>query len=168
VDGAVVCFGAAGEAAEVVEDLLGLNQECLAGVGETAAGAGDVAAAGSFFLERLAGVDDSTAGAGDVAAVAAGAVSFFLERLGLATLAEGSGFAAGDGDWASNEVTVNPINVMSRPINLFIAQPYCRGQRSGNVKMARAGDDLPATTSLRILLLRAGRKHKLRNYGRIG
>jgi hypothetical protein len=30
---------------------------------------------------------------------------------------------------------VNPINVMSRPISLFIAQPYCRGQCGGNVKM---------------------------------
>ena len=117
VDGAVVCFGAAGEAAEVVEGLLDLNQECFAGVGETAAGAGDVAAvvaAGSFFLERLAGAGDATAGAGDVAALVAGTVSFFLERLGLAALADGSGFAAGDGDWASNEVAENPINVMSR------------------------------------------------------
>ena len=129
---AVVCFGAAGEAAVVVEGLLDLNQECLAGVGETAAGAGDgaevVAVTAFFFLERLAGVDDSTAGAGDVAAVVAGAVSFFLERLGLATLAEGSGFAAGDGDWASNELAEKPINVTSRPINLFISQPYWRGR----------------------------------------
>src|SRR5438270_689331 len=135
----LVCFCAAGEVAEVVEGLLDLNQECLAGVGETAAGAVDVAAvvavAHCFFFERLAGVDDSTAGAGDVAAVVAGAVSFFLERLGLATLAEGSGFAEGDGDWASNEAAENPINVISRPINLFISQPYWRGRCGGNVRV---------------------------------
>ena len=150
----------------MVAGLLDLNQECLAGVGETAAGAGDVAAvvaaAGSFFLERLAGVGDAT-----MAAVVAGAVSFFLECLGLATFGEVSGFAAGDGDWASNEVTENPINVISRPMNLFISQPYQRGQCGCNAKIARPGDDLPGTTSLRILLWRAGRKHKLRDYGRI-
>ena len=123
VDGPVVCFGAAGEAADVGEGLLDLNQECLAGVGETATGAGDVAT------------------------VVAGAVSFFL-CLGLATLAEGSGLAEGDGDWASNEVAENPINVISRPINLFIPQPYSGGPCGCNPKMARSGDDLLSTRSV--------------------
>lgn len=115
VDGAVVCFGAAGEAADVVVGLLDLNQECLAGVGETEAGAGDVA-------------------------TVVGVAAFFLECLGLATLAEGSGFAAGDGDWASNEVAENPINVISRPINLFIPKPYRRGQCGCKSKIMQAGD----------------------------
>ena len=67
MEGSVVCFVdetrelGAGEVAGVGEGLVDLNQECLAGVGETAAGAGDVAV------------------------VAAGVFSFFL-CLGLATL----------------------------------------------------------------------------------
>ncbi len=61
VDGAVVCFvEAAGEVAGAGEGLVDLNQECLAGVGETAAGDGDsasvVADSESFFLECLAGL----------------------------------------------------------------------------------------------------------------
>ena len=80
VEGAVVFFVdetredvAAGEAAGAGEGLLDLNQECLAGVGETAAGAGDVAA------------------------VVEAAASFFL-CLGLATLGDVAGLEAGDGD----------------------------------------------------------------------
>ena len=96
-----------------------------------------VVAVASFFLDCLAGEDDAAAGAGDVAAVVAGAVSFFLERLGLATLAEGFAFAAGEGDWASNEVAEKPINVISRPISLFISKPYWHGRFDCNAKMAR-------------------------------
>jgi hypothetical protein len=131
VDGSVVCFVdetrevvAAGEVAGAGEGLLDLNQECLAGVGETAAGDWDVAA------------------------VVAAAASFFLECLCVATLGDASGLAAGDGDWASNEVAENAINVISRPINLFIPQLYWRSQWRCNAKMARAGDSLLSTKSL--------------------
>ncbi len=126
MDGAGACFGAARDAIGVGEGLLDLYQGCLAGVGETAAGAGDVATvvaeAVSFFLywrlATLAEGDGETA-AGDVATAVAGAVSFFV-CLRLATLADGDALAEGDGDWASSEVAENPIKVISRPINLFI------------------------------------------------
>ena len=78
-EGAVVVFDetrddvAAGEVAGAGEGLLDLNQERLAGVGETAAGAGDVAA------------------------VVEAVVSFFL-CFGLVALGEVPGLAAGDGD----------------------------------------------------------------------
>jgi hypothetical protein len=114
VDGSVVCFvEAAGEVAGAGEGLLDLNHACLAGVGETAAGDGDVAA------------------------VVAAAASFFLECLCLATLGDASGFAAGDGDWANNEVTENPINMITRPMNLFMARPYWRMRCGCNAKMTR-------------------------------
>lgn len=97
VEGATVFFPgavAAGEAVGAGVGLFDLNQERLAGVGETVAGAGD------------------TAGAAAVAG------AFFL------CLGDASGLAAGVGDWATNEVTENPISVISRPINLFMAGAY--------------------------------------------
>lgn len=137
-DGAMVVFDAAGEGAAVVVVVAGLfdlNQECFAGVGETA-GAGDVAAvvaAVSFFLcLGLAEASGLAAGEGDVAAVVA-AASFFL----CFGLAEASGLAAGEGDCASNEVAENPINVMIRPINLFMTQAYESRERGFKTKVVQ-------------------------------
>ncbi len=98
VEGAVVCFVVdevrevvgEGEVAGVGEGLL--NQECLAGVGEVAAGDVEV---------------DGVAG------------SFFLAWLRLGTL--GEGLAVGAGDTAKSELAENPINVAIRRIDLFIA-----------------------------------------------
>lgn len=138
---------AAGEGAGAGVGLLDWNQDFFAGVGETAAGGGDTAGeaavesalvffvgavaageavgagVGLFDLNQdfFAGVGETAAGAGDTAGEAAVVGAFFL-CLGLATLA--SGLAAGDGDWASNEVTENPIKVTRRPINLFMAGAY--------------------------------------------
>ena len=65
VDGTVACFVATGVPSGVLVGLLDLNQERLAGVGETAAGAGDVAAVvaavASVVLERVAGVGETAA-----------------------------------------------------------------------------------------------------------
>ena len=47
------------------------------------------------------------------------AASFFLC---LALVGDVPGLAAGDGDCASNEITENEINVITRLINLFIVQ----------------------------------------------
>lgn len=95
-----------------------------------AVGAGETAGAGVGLFdlnqERLAGVGE-TVGAGDAAGVAAVAGAFFL-CLGLATLGDASGLAAGVGDWATNEVTENPISAISRPINLFMAGAYRQRQ----------------------------------------
>lgn len=80
VEGSVVFFvdetregGAAGEAAGAGEGLFDLNQERLAGVGET------------------------STGAGEVAAVVEAAASFFL-CLGFVTPGDVAGLEAGDGD----------------------------------------------------------------------
>ena len=107
VDGvlAVGDVAAAREVAGVGETVFGWNHECLAGVGDVAAGDSVVTAVASFFLERfcLAGLGDATA-AGDsaVAAVAAGDASFFFGYLCLAGLADASAVAAGVGLWAIN------------------------------------------------------------------
>jgi hypothetical protein len=74
------------------------RRDCFAGVGETAAGDGEVAgAASSFFLERLC-----FAGLGDDAGLA---------------------FGEGDGDSAASRVTENPTNVIIRAINLVMMRP---------------------------------------------
>jgi hypothetical protein len=133
----------AGETAGAGEGLLNWNQECLAGVGETAAGA--VAAVVCFFVEVgevagaglteeegaveglldlgrrdcFAGVGETAAGEGEVA----GAVSsFFLERLCFAGLGDDAGLAPGEGvgDSAASEVIANPTSVITTAINLFI------------------------------------------------
>jgi hypothetical protein len=83
----------AGEVAGVGDGLL--NQECFAGVGEVAAGDGEV-----------------------VVVAAAAFVSFFFEWLRLGTLAEG--LAVGVGETAKSVMAENPINVAVRRINLFI------------------------------------------------
>jgi hypothetical protein len=63
--------------------------------------AGDAAGAGEGLLdlkrERLTGVGETAAGAGDVAVVVEAAASFFL-CLGLATAGDVAGLEAGDGD----------------------------------------------------------------------
>jgi hypothetical protein len=130
----------AGETAGAGEGLLNWNQECLAGVGETAAGA--VAAVFCFFVEVAgAGVTeeegaveglldlgrrDCFAGVGETAAaegeVAGAASSFFLERLCFAGLGDDAGLVPGEGvgDSAASEVIANPTSVITTAINLFI------------------------------------------------
>ena len=83
-----------GEAAGAGDTGLGENQGRLAGEGDGAAGDPAVAAVASFLLERfcLAGLGDAAAG-DSAAAVATGDAAFFLECLGLAAVADVSGFA---------------------------------------------------------------------------
>jgi hypothetical protein len=145
-EGAVVFFIGAFATGEAVGAGVGFdwNHERFAGVGETAAGGGDTAGEAAvvgvfFFVDAVAageaagagvgvfdfkrdffaGVGETAAGAGETAGEASVVGVFFL-CLGLATLA--SGLAAGDGDWASNEVTEKPIKVIKRPINLFMTR----------------------------------------------
>ena len=127
VAGAVVCCVAAG--------LLELNQECFAGVGDgAAAGAGAGAVVAAVFFECLVAAGDE-AGADEVVVVAgavvAAAVSFFFERLCFA--GDASGVASGV--CASNEVVENPINRITRPINLFMGGWYSGKEPNGNDEM---------------------------------
>jgi hypothetical protein len=80
-----------GEAAGAGDTGFGENQGRLAGEGD---GAAAVAAVAFFLLERfcLAGLGDAAAG-DSAAAVATGDAAFFLECLGLAAVADVSGFA---------------------------------------------------------------------------
>ena len=97
---------AAGEAPGVGEGLL--NQDFFAGVGEVAAGDGEVA-----------GVTAALAG------------SFFLEWLRLVTLGEGCGLAVGVGDTASNDAKENPASVIVRAIDFFINRNRSEGEAIG-------------------------------------
>jgi hypothetical protein len=86
---------ATGEAAGAGDTGLEENQGRLAGEGDGAAGDPAVAAVASFLLERfcLAGLGDAAAGDSAAAAVATEDADFFLECLGLAAVADASGFA---------------------------------------------------------------------------
>lgn len=146
----------AGETAGAGEGLLNWNQECLAGVGETAAA--ELAAVVSFLVRRgdvasvgvtdgegavdglldwrwrgcFAGVGETAAGEGEVAGEVS---SFFLERLCFAGLGD-AGLAAGegDGDSVASALTENPTSVIIRATNLFITRPYSWLQYRRNVK----------------------------------
>lgn len=140
--GAVVAIGEATGAGEV--SFL-LNQERLAGLGDTL-GAGDA----SFFARvRFAGLGEASGlvagdadGAGDASFFArfgfavgeasglvagdvdgAGDASFFA-RLCLAGLAEASGLALGAGDWATNVTSKNPVKVIIRAMDLVMTEEY--------------------------------------------
>jgi len=135
--------------------------------GAVAAGAAVGAGVGLFDLnqERLAGVGEIVAGAGDTAGAAAVAGAFFL-CLGLGTLGDASGLAAGVGDWATNEVTENPIRVISRPINLFMAGAYRRGQAVYKANVGMKTRRSPQHQQPRgIVLLRVAEEPKLSGYG---
>jgi len=130
-----------GEAAGAGEAAFERNQECLAGLGEAAAGGtarAGVAAAEASFLERLclAALGEASAlAAGDsaVAAVAAAGASF-LERLCLATLGEDSGVGDGEGDWPSIVTRENPVKAIIRPRDFFIPTTLGPPPRRGNAK----------------------------------
>jgi hypothetical protein len=119
---------AAGEAAGAGEADFEPNQECL-GVGEAAAavGAGEASFLEYLCFAALGEASGLAAGDAAVAAVGAGEASF-LECLCLATLGEASGLALGDGDWATNEASENPVNVIIKPISFFIARNITGGR----------------------------------------
>jgi hypothetical protein len=127
----VAAAGGAVAAAGTGEGVFDWNQECFAGVGETAAGDGVEAAAATgdgSFLDRLclstpgeaSALAAGTAGEVAAAGVASGAAGFFV-RLCLATDGEASAAALGDGDWPVIEASENPANAIIKPMCLFIS-----------------------------------------------
>lgn len=114
-----------GDVAAAGAGFFALNHECLAGVGDVAAGDAVVPTVASGFLEclRFATVGDAAglemgAAVGD--AVVATVASFFLECLCLAAAGDASGLEAGVGVGAVNAAAENPANTINRQKNLFM------------------------------------------------